>query len=80
MLNYIYLPLFVGGFIIGLIYIYLIGPEKKEYEVYPTPYENNIQYKDEVDNCFVYKYHKKTCPLIPLSIKTIPEQINTKNI
>lgn len=77
MINYISLPLFIGSFLLGLFYIFLIGPEKKEYELYPTPYNvNNIQYKDEVNNCFKYNYHKMECPLNPLSTKTIPVQIN----
>jgi hypothetical protein len=73
--NYISLPLFLASFIIGLIFIYVLGPETKTVYIYPSP-ENYIktQYKDNSGQCFEFIPTENKCPLNPLSIKTVPIQ------
>ncbi len=75
MLQYINIPIFIFSFIIGLIIIYIFGPEKKIVYIYPTPYnQSKYQFKDNADNCYVLKSNKASCPINPLSVKTIPVQ------
>lgn len=73
--KYISLPIFLISFAIGLFFAYILGPESKNIYVYPSP-ENymNIQYKDNVNQCFEFKPLETTCPINPLSIKTVPIQ------
>jgi len=73
--NYISLPIFLVSFAIGLFCVYVIGPEIKTIYVYPSP--NNYlknQYKDMSNQCFHFKPTETTCPINPLSIKTVPIQ------
>ena len=75
MFNYISIPLFLISLVIGLIFVYIWGPEVKTIYIYPTP-ENSgkINYKDKADNCFVFEANEVKCPSNPLLIKTIPMQ------
>ena len=70
-----FVALFVS-FIVGIVYIYLIGPEQKNVTVYPTP-ENidETQYKDKTGQCFKYESKKTECSLFPQNIKILPFQI-----
>ena len=73
--NYINLPVFFASFILGLFFVYMLGPETKPIYVYPTlDNYKNIQYKDHANQCFEYEPVKTNCPINPLSIKTIPIQ------
>ncbi len=58
------LPVFIGSFIIGLIYVYVATPKLKYIVKYPTPFNvGKIVYKDDGDNCYVYKMQKfSKCP------------------
>lgn len=73
--KYISLPVFIISFLIGLLFVYILGPEQKIIYKYPTPetYMNSL-YKDNANECFLLKPEKIDCPLNPLSIKTIPIQ------
>ena len=75
MFQYISIPLFLISLVIGLVFVYIWGPEVKTIYIYPTP-ENSgkINYKDKADNCFVYEATEVKCPINPLLIKTIPMQ------
>jgi hypothetical protein len=73
--KYVSLPIFLISFIIGLFCVYIIEPETKKIYVYPSPQNYmKTQYKDIADECFEFKPIEKTCPINPLSIKTIPIQ------
>jgi len=73
--KYISMPIFFSSFIIGLIFIYCLGPETKVIFKYPSPSNyKNLLYKDKVDQCFQFKPVEGQCPINPLSIKTIPVQ------
>jgi hypothetical protein len=73
--NYVSFPVFLISFGIGLLFIYITGPEIKTVYVYPSPQNYlNTQYKDNVNQCFQYKPVETTCPINPFSIKTVPIQ------
>lgn len=73
--KYISFKIFLASFIIGLIFVYLWGPETKKIYVYPSPsnYEK-IQYKDKTEQCFEFKPIETKCPINPFSVKTVPVQ------
>lgn len=75
LLDYISLPIFLVSFAIGLLFIYIIGPEIKTIHVYPTP-ENykKMQYQDKANQCFEIRPVEVTCPFNAFSIKSIPIQ------
>jgi hypothetical protein len=75
MLNYISLPTFFISFAIGLLFIYLIGPEMKTIYIYPSP-ENvdKILFKDKADNCFYFEEEIVECPKDRNLISKIPIQ------
>jgi hypothetical protein len=75
MLNYISLPTFLISFAIGLLFIYLIGPEMKTIYIYPSP-ENvdKILFKDKADNCFYFEEEIVECPKDRNLISKIPIQ------
>ena len=62
-LNYISLPIFLTSFLIGLLFIYILGPEIKTVYIYPTP-ENvdKILFKDKAENCFYFEPETIKCP------------------
>lgn len=66
-------PIFLIAFSLGLLYIYIIGPERKAIIKYPTPYNNNVIYKDNANNCYVYESKKVSCTENPT--KVIPQPV-----
>ena len=73
--KYLSIPVFLSSFIIGLIFIYFLGPETKTIYKYPSPSNyKNILYKDKVDQCYQFKPTVTECPINPLAIKTVPIQ------
>ena len=72
--NYISLPIFLISFAIGLLFVYILGPETKTIYVYPTP-ENvdKILFKDKANNCYQYKAEKQdSCPKDKALVKPQP--------
>ena len=73
--KYISIPLFLSSFLIGLFCIYITGPEIKVIYKYPSPSNyKDILFKDKVDQCFQFTPVDTTCPINPLSFKTVPVQ------
>ncbi len=73
--NYISLPTFLISFAIGLLFIYLMGPEMKTIYIYPSP-ENvdKLLFKDKADNCFYFEEENVECPKDENLISKIPIQ------
>ena len=61
-MRYIYVSLLLLSFLIGLMYFYLVEPEKKIIYINPTPdnCETNI-YKDKTNTCFKYESTEVPC-------------------
>lgn len=74
--KYISWPIFLGGFIIGLIYLYCMGNERKPLYIYPTPETvNDILFQDAAGSCFQFYTVDVACPADKSKIKDIPIQI-----
>jgi hypothetical protein len=73
--DYISFPIFLVSFAIGLLFVYLLGPEIKTIHVYPTP-ENvdKLFFKDKADNCFKFDEESIDCPSDLTKISDIPIQ------
>ena len=75
LLDYISIPIFVISFILGIVFIYIVGPATKTIFVYPSPENvNKILFKDNANNCFYYDEQEVTCPTDLSAISTIPIQ------
>jgi hypothetical protein len=73
--KYISLPVFITSFIVGLFFVYFLGPETKTIYIYPSPDNyKDILYKDNADQCFQFTPKETVCPINPLAIKTVPIQ------
>ena len=75
LLDYISIPIFLISFVLGFIFIYVLGPQTKTIFVYPSPENvNKILFKDNANNCFYYDEQEVKCPTDPSAISTIPIQ------
>ena len=67
-------PIFIVSFLIAFLYVYYIGPARKDVIKYPTPYNyNTLIYRDSSENCFIYEPTKVSCTANPM--KTIPQPV-----
>jgi hypothetical protein len=74
-LNYISIPVFIISFAIGLLFVYILGPDKKTIYIYPTPENvNKFLFKDKADNCFEFDEEIIDCPSDQTKITNIPIQ------
>jgi len=73
--KYISLPVFIISFAIGLLFVYILGPEQKKIYIFPTP-ENvdKLLFKDKANNCFHFEEETVDCPSDPSKISDIPMQ------
>lgn len=68
------LKVFLISLFLGLIFIYL-NDDKKKINVYPTPSNiEEIEYKDNANNCFEYIMENIDCPKNEKEINHIPMQ------
>ena len=74
-LNYISIPIFLVSFIVGLLFIYLLGPDTKNIYIYPTP-ENvdKVLFKDNANTCFYFDPKIIECPKDENLISSVPIQ------
>jgi hypothetical protein len=74
-MKYIDLPIFILSLAVGLFYVYISGSDVKPVYMYPTMENmNTTQYKDNANNCYVYKMEEVACPTDPSEIESIPIQ------
>ena len=74
-LGYISIPAFLLSFFIGLIFIYILGPELKTVYIYPSPESvGKVLFKDKADNCFYFNSQVIECPKNESMISEIPIQ------
>lgn len=73
--KYINFKVFALSFIIGLIFIYILGPERKKIVVFPT-LDNyaHLFYKDKIGQCFQFDMSETPCTQ---DSKTIPIQTSS---
>jgi len=75
MLKYISIPVFLLSLIIGLFFIYILGPDLKTIYFYQTPETvDKILFRDKTENCFAFKEVGVTCPSDETKINQIPIQ------
>ncbi len=67
--------IFLISLAIGVFLVYIIQPPSTIIYVYPTPDNvNQIQYKDDIGNCYKFDYEAVPCPKDKSKIHTIPIQ------
>jgi len=75
MLKYISIPVFLITLIIGLFFIYIMGPDLKKIYIYPTPDNvDKILFRDKTNNCFSFDELEVKCPNDKTKINHIPIQ------
>ena len=70
-----YFPIFLICFSVGLLYVYVIGPERKAIIKYPTPFNaKSLVYHDKLskDECYMYTTDQVDCPSDPKKITKQP--------
>lgn len=73
--KYISIPAFLISFCIGLIFVYLLGPERKKIYIYPSPETvEKVLFKDKSNNCFYFDEQTVECPTDESKISYIPIQ------
>jgi hypothetical protein len=73
--RFVSFPIFIVSFAVGLFFVYIWGEDMKVVYVYPTPDNvGKVQYKDNVDNCYVYEKQEVKCPLDESKVSVIPAQ------
>lgn len=74
-LNYISFPIFLISFAIGILFIYILGPEIKTIYIYPSPESvDKVLFKDKAENCFYFQEESVECPTNASLISKIPMQ------
>ncbi len=74
-LGYISIPVFLISFVVGLFFVYILGPEIKTIYVYPSPESvGKILFKDKAENCFYFEEEIIECPKDENLISKIPIQ------
>jgi hypothetical protein len=69
------LPILIISFLIGLIIVYIYGPETKTIYIYPGPDNyNKILFRDKANNCFGFNEEKIECPKDESLLSKIPIQ------
>ena len=75
--NYISFPVFLISFAIGMLFIYILGPDMKTIYVYPSPDNvDKVLFKDQADNCFYFQPVEVECPKDKEMISKTPIQIH----
>jgi hypothetical protein len=69
------LKIFIVSFLVGLLFLYILGPETKKVFVYPNPETvGKAIFQDKTNQCFSYREEAVMCPNDKKDISTIPVQ------
>jgi hypothetical protein len=67
--------IFIVSFLIGLLFLYVMGPQNKKVYVYPSPQTvDRAIFQDKAEQCFLYKEENVDCPTNKKNISVIPVQ------
>ena len=73
--KYISFKIFITSFLMGLLFLYLMGPQNKKVYVYPSPQTvDKAIFQDKAEQCFLYKEENVDCPSNKKDISMIPVQ------
>ena len=73
--QYISFKIFLSSFLVGLLFLYLMGPQNKKVYVYPSPQTiDKAIFQDKAQQCFLYKQEETECPKNKNDINSIPVQ------
>jgi len=72
MLDRIHAGYFLGAFAVGILYVYLTSPEPRIVMKFPSPYNQDVVYKDQNETCYKYQAESSSCPLDTSIIKAQP--------
>jgi len=74
--KYISWRVFFISFLLGLLFMYVMGPNTKTVFIYPSPENvNDILFRDNSNKCFKFHMIDTVCPAEQQKIKDIPIQI-----
>ena len=74
-MKYISIPIFLISLMVGLFFVYILGPDIKTVYIYPSPETmDKVLIKDKSDNCFRFNQVEIKCPSDAGSISHIPIQ------
>jgi hypothetical protein len=69
------LKIFFISFLVGLLFLYILGPETKKVYVYPNQETvGKAIFQDKTNQCFSYLEEAVMCPNDKKDISTIPVQ------
>jgi hypothetical protein len=75
MFKYISIPVFLISLMVGLFFVYILGPDIKSVYIYPSPETiDKVLIKDKSGNCFRFNQLEIKCPSDAGSISRIPIQ------
>ena len=73
--RYVSFKIFIASFLMGLLFLYLMGPHNKKVYVYPSPQTvDKAIFQDKAEQCFLYKEENVDCPSNKKDISMIPVQ------
>lgn len=75
LLNYISLPVFLLSFVVGLFFVFVLGPEMKTVYVYPSPETvGKFVFRDKAKSCYTFHQKEVDCPSDESKISAAPIQ------
>lgn len=72
MLEKLHAGYFIGAFALGILYVYLSTPDPHVVIKFPSPYNQDVVYKDQSNTCYKYHADATTCPVDSAKIKAQP--------
>jgi hypothetical protein len=72
LLDRLHIGYFLGAFAIGILFVYLSTPDPHVVVKFPSPYNQDVVYKDTSNTCYKYHADATTCPVDTSKIKAQP--------